>query len=146
MLKENGTLVALFILVFVILGLFWWFDRQGQSLIPALLTSTPSSTPKDEIDETAIKDALLKNHNQSQDRINLVVLKIEGNFAQGIATFSGDERVWPWLAHQKEAGGDWILVHDGQGLPVCQELTEFNFPSGFAGQCWDQDKGLVVAY
>ena len=144
MLKENGTLVALFVLVFVLLGLFWWFDRQGQSLVPALLTSTPSPAPENGIDEAAIKNALLKNYNQPQDRINLLVLEIQDRFAQGTASFFPDERVWLWLAHQEEPSGDWLLVHDGQGLASCQKLAKVNFPASLASQCWDQDAGLIV--
>ena len=144
MLKENGTLVALFILIFVLLGLFWWFDRQGQSLIPALLTSTPSPVPENGIDETAIKNAILKNYNQPQDRINLLVLEAQDRFAQGIVSFFPDDRVWLWLAHQEELSGDWLLIHDGQGLPSCQKLAKISFPASLASQCWDQDAGLIV--
>lgn len=144
MLKENGTLIALFILVFVLLGLFWWFDRQGQSLVPALPTSTPSPAPENGIDETAIKNALLKNYNQSQDRINLLVLETQGRFAQGIVSFFPDERVWLWLAYREDDQQGWLLVHDGQGLPSCQKLAEISFPASLASQCWDQDAGIIV--
>lgn len=141
-MKENGVLVALFVLVFLILGFFWWFNRQGDNFAPISLRNAVDSPELGvEFDQTAIKNALLKNHNQSQDKINLSSWEIEGNYARGSVSFSGDDRVWLWLARQSEK---WQLVHDGQGLPSCQVLTETNFPNNLARECWDEEKQLVV--
>ncbi|MGI6278734.1 MAG: hypothetical protein ACOYJ8_02950 [Patescibacteria group bacterium] len=144
MLKENGTLVALFVLVFLILGLFWWFDQQDQSLMSGLLTSSLSPTPKETINQEAIKIALVKNYNQPEGKLTIKVLEVKGSFARGTVKIASDDQVWLWLAYQDQSLQDWVLIHDGQGLADCQKLTEISFPVNFVGQCWDKDKGAVV--
>lgn len=141
MLKENGTLIALFVLVFVILALFWWFDQQGQTLAPQPLAS-PSPSPV-AIDKEALKNDLLKRYNQPADSINLAVTEVREGFARGIARFVSDSRVWLWLAYQEKNSGNWRLVHDGQGLPVCQSLVEVDFPVDLADQCWDSQAEAI---
>ncbi len=144
MLKENGTLIALFVLVFLILGLFWWFDQQNQSLMPGLLTSSLSPTPKETINQEAIKAALVKNYNQPEGKLIVKVAEVGDLFARGTVKIASDDRVWLWLAYQDQSLQDWVLVHDGQGLADCQKLTEINFPVNFAGQCWDEDKETII--
>ncbi len=144
MLKENRTLIALFALVFLILGLFWWFDQQNQSLIPESLTSSSSPTPEETINQEAIKAALVKNYNQPEGKLIIEAVEVRGSFARGIVKIAPDDRVWLWLAHRDQSLQDWVLVHDGQGLVDCQKLTEINFPVNFAGQCWDEDKETII--
>jgi hypothetical protein len=144
MLKENGTLIALFVLVFLMLGLFWWFDQQNQSPIPRLLTSSLSPTPEKPINKEAIRAALIKNYNQSEEKLIIKVSEVKGLFARGTVKTTSSDQVWLWLAYQDQSLPDWVLVHDGQGLPDCQKLAEISFPVNFVGQCWDEDKEAVV--
>lgn len=141
MLKENGTLITLFVLVFVMLALFWWFGQQGQTLTPQPLAS-PSPSPIT-IDKEALKNDLLKSYNKSADSINLVVTEVQGDFARGTVRFASDSRVWLWLAYREKDSKDWRLVHDGQGLPVCQSLAKVDFPTDLAGQCWDSQAEAI---
>ncbi|MDD3679314.1 MAG: hypothetical protein PHX72_00405 [Candidatus Shapirobacteria bacterium] len=143
MMKENGTLITLFVLVFLILGIFWWLNRQGEDLTPTLLTTT-SSTPAVETDETAIKNDLLKNYNQSQDKMEFNLLEVVNNYARGLVSFSEDSRVWLWLAYREQESEQWRILHDGQGLVGCQVLEQADFPSSLAAECWDQERNQLV--
>ncbi len=142
MWEENGTLIALFALVFIILGAFWWFNRQGHELGPALPTTT-SPIPSNQIDEIAIRGALIKNYNKPQDDLDCAVLDISGRYARGMATFKNDDRVWLWLAYE-DNDDNWQLVHDGQGLAGCRQLKEINFPNQLANECWDKEIERLV--
>lgn len=137
MWKENSTLIALFASVFIILGIFWWLNQQGSGVIQDL-PKMVSPAPVSQIDESAIKSALVKNYNKPQGDINLAVLEVSGRYAQGVAIFKNDDRVWLWLAYQGD-DGNWQLVHDGQGIADCRRLAEVDFPSRLANQCWNKE-------
>ena len=142
MMKENGTLIALFVLVFIILGAFWWLNRQGYESTSVSLT-TISPTPASQINETAIRDALVKNYNKPQDSLNLVPLEVRGDYARGSVIFKNDDRVWLWLAFEND-DGDWQLVHDGQGIVSCQHLEEVSFPADLARECFSKEENRLI--
>jgi hypothetical protein len=142
MWKENSTLIALFILVFVILGAFWWLNQQDSELgqdLPVMV----SPAPVDQIDEAAVKSVLVKNYNKPQGDIDFTVLEVSGCYARGVATFKNDDRVWLWLAYEG-GDGNWQLVHDGQGVADCRQLAEVDFPPSLAGQCWDSQAKTII--
>lgn len=102
-----------------------------------------SPTPVSQIDEAAVKSILVKNYNKPQGDIDFTVLEVSGRYARGIATFKDDDRVWLWLAYEGD-DSNWQLVHDGQGVANCQRLTEVDFPSSLASQCWNSQTKVII--
>lgn len=46
-----------------------------------------------------------------------------------------------FLAVLIEAG--WIVVHNGEGTPVCSEIEDYNFPLDFVPECYDAEGSLI---
>jgi len=97
-------------------------------------TVTPAPTDESAILIAAIKAALVVKHGPDAESLNVMVSKIEGDYATGGASAQGGGGMW--LA--AKVNGDWKLVWDGNGQINCSDLALYPvFPNDLVSECWD---------
>ena len=110
------------------------------------VTFTPTASPTPSVDEmstikAAVKKALVVEHGDSANELNITVSKISGDFSQGGASASGGGGMW----FAAKVNGDWKLVWDGNGTILCTDLTAYpNFPTSMIPECYDQAGNKTV--
>ena len=142
-------------LIFILLGIVsfgaYYFgtknipNQKEQTLLPTSQSSpAPTqkniiSTPAPIIDEEsilkqAIKNALVVEHGNQANSLNITVSKIKGDYASGGASEQGGGAMW----FAAKINGIWKLVWDGNGVILCSNLTAYPaFPSNLISECWN---------
>lgn len=116
------------------------------SASPTEETSIPSTTPSPSVDETAVlitavKNALVAEHGNDANALNITVSKIEGDYASGDASAQGGGGMW----FAAKVNGTWKLVWDGNGSIQCSSLAAYpNFPNSMIPECWNDKTQAVV--
>ncbi len=146
-----GKISLIFILLGVVsFGAYYFgtknIPNQNKQTPPP--TSQPSSTPTQEViistptpivDEGSIlkqtiKNALVVEHGNQANSLNITVSKIEGGYASGGASEQGGGAMW----FAAKINGIWKLVWDGNGVILCSNLTAYPaFPSNLISECWN---------
>ncbi|MFA6081178.1 MAG: hypothetical protein WC741_02110 [Patescibacteria group bacterium] len=75
--------------------------------------------------KTIIKQLLVGIHGQTANNLVITVSKQTEDFARGGATEQGGGGMW--LAAKQN--GKWTIVWEGNGIPDCQFIKSFQFPS-----------------
>lgn len=141
--------------------LFWLYQEKVVKKPTALITPTPTELPKMAVFTTAplpsditnipekkesdidlLKQAMAKKHNKSLADVDLSINKNTGVYAIGSVKFQGDVGGGWWLAAQK--GSEWVIVADGNGTVMCQDIAPYNFPTDMVPECWDTVNNKLI--
>ncbi|MBI3161897.1 MAG: hypothetical protein HYZ23_05280 [Chloroflexi bacterium] len=93
-------------------------------------------------DEQAIKQALLAQLGWSESQLQFTLSASDGRVAYGSVVQAGAMEGAAWYA-AKDSSGRWIIIHVGQGWPLCRAIQPYNFPVNFLSHCED-DSGNVI--
>ena len=112
----------------------WQIVADGQAMpdceIVAQYGFPPAMVPEcqgSSLDVNAIKAALAKHLGVSLDGITVIIEEYTGTHARG-----GVENGY-FLAAQVD--GEWQIVADGQAMPDCQVVAQYNFPQWMVPEC-----------
>lgn len=118
--------------------------------IPAtsdVVSQTPLATSATQaVDEniaiaSAIKVDLLAEHGSGAETLTVTISKIEGDYAEGMASAQGGGGQW----YGAKVANDWKLVWDGNGQISCTNLAGYpGFPKDMIPECWDPANQIVV--
>lgn len=168
--NQSGILsILVAILIFVnllVLGVFgYWFYQEKMvnksttspspisSIIPQVEpTSVPSvepgplvslaPSPKTKSDLEQIKEAFAKKYSKSITEVKVTISKNIGTYANGGVQFEGEIGGGWWLAYND--GSQWIIVADGNGSVMCEDIKAYNFPSDMVPECWDEVNDKLI--
>lgn len=159
--KKNVTIVVLLLfLVAVVSGgaVYLWQqssnNNEATSESVAAQDASEEAEPKDtEIskqseqqvqisDEEAITKAMATRHNRPVNEVDLTVNKNTGNHASGLVKFDGDISGGWWLAAKDN--GEWVVVADGNGTVLCDDIDSYNFPTDMVPECWDETTQTLI--
>ncbi len=108
-------------------------------------TTTTQTVDTDEGMETlenAIKKAFAEKYDKQTSEINLEINKETSTHAQGVVRFAGEISGGWWLATKEE--GEWVLVADGNGTVMCEDIEPYNFPTEMVPECWNQTTRKMI--
>lgn len=110
-------------------------------------TSNSQNTPSEpqqpvKTDEQLITEAIAAKHNKPVADTDLTVNANDGQHAQGLVKFAGEVAGGWWLA--AKSSGDWIIVADGNGVVMCDDIAPYNFPTSMVPECYDASAGQTV--
>ncbi|MFC1710178.1 hypothetical protein ACFL0F_00765 [Patescibacteria group bacterium] len=106
---------------------------------------SPSPTPESgEVvsDEVMIKAAMAQKHGKGVEEVNLSVGDMSGIYASGVVSFAGEIGGGWWLA--VKSGDEWIIVADGNGTVMCNDIDPYNFPISMVPECWDDATQTLI--
>lgn len=103
-------------------------------------TAVPTAKPVDETQ--SIINAVYKKFNSDEEKLDVSVNKIMGDYATGNVKEKTSEVGGGYFLAAK-AGGKWIVVYDGQSTPTCQQLVSYNFPSTMVPECLGEGGKLI---
>lgn len=148
-----GIVVVLFLLV---VGLFWYSARPavapGREGLEDLVGPTPQSE-EDLVDDSFEQDAetvglkvaelLAEKFEKELEDVTIRVRQETRDHAMGLVTFKDEMSGGWWLAARED--GDWILVADGNGSIICQDIEPYDFPKEMVAECYDQETKRMIA-
>lgn len=164
----NAKMMVLVVLIVAFIGVGGYYFARKTNIIPGMplapsthATPPPPQTPLDVIpsvspfvssvvsptgDEkatliAAVKAALVAEHGSASASLNVTVSKLEGNYAQGMASEQGGGGLW--LA--AKVNGTWKLVWDGNGTISCATVNPYNFPTTLVPECYNDATQKTVA-
>lgn len=103
-------------------------------------TDIPPSQPLS--DEQSIKQALTAQLGWSESQMDFTLTASDGSAAYGTIKQKGQDGGAAWFA-AKDASGKWVILHVGQGWPLCRAIQPYNFPVSYIPSCED-DSGTVI--
>jgi len=166
---ERLIIIVLIFLLFLAIGIGIWaifrptFILTGPSPSPSLLPEVVSPTQKPELeatvspspslspspvgeatesDEVLIKEAIAEKHGKSVSEANLSIGENDGIYATGVVSFAGEIAGGWWLA--AKTSGEWVIVADGNGTVLCDDIKDYNFPISMVEECWDEATQQLV--
>lgn len=153
--RKFFLIVGLFLVVVAIIGggALWWPTRTKISSIESTSASTPTAVPAPEatvsVDEgeeksalQQIKEAFAEKYNKSVEEVDLTIDNNTGTHANGLVRFAGEVGGGWWLSFKETSG--WIIVADGNGSVLCEDVEDYNFPVDIVPECWDQPTGKLI--
>lgn len=142
----KNILIIVLILALVAIGAYLLGSKYRivpvttPSPAPAIMATpgaSPTAVPAANEEDTliaAIKAALIAEHGSDAASLKISVSKIEGLYAEGMASSTGGGGMW----FAAKVGGNWKLVWDGNGTIDCSVLTPYpNFPTDMIPECWN---------
>lgn len=121
-------------------------SAQQTQFAQALPTSTPAQASQAVTptlsDEEALRLALLAYLGWQENELIFSIGQIQNNLARGGVKRAGEEHGAGWFAG-KQADGTWVIVHVGQGIPYCADISAFPFPTDWISHCMDTSGNAV---
>ena len=151
---------VILVLIFLIGGgVLYWSMKSGSSLAESSPLPTPlmspeatfepvaSPAPTASIKETKsdleqIKEAFAEKYNKPLSDVNVTISDNTGTYAKGGVSFAGETGGGWWLAYNDSSG--WIIVADGNGTVMCEEIEPYNFPVDLVPECWNEATSELI--
>ncbi len=96
-----------------------------------------SEQSEEEQIKAALIDAFKTKFNTSENKFNIRITKVLGNFAEGGIDFVDELGGGMWFAAKTNKG--WELAYDGNGIITCDVVTKYNFPKEMIPGCIDTE-------
>lgn len=133
MYKNHKVLIIILMILICSLLLALQSPKIVSASNPFPLQTTPN--PNDDIE---LKNALAAHLNSNINNLSINILENTGFHARG----SVDNGYF--IA--AKVNGIWQIVADGQAMPDCQALIQYNFPSGMIPECPNLDTGTQIQF
>jgi hypothetical protein len=112
-----------------------------QSGVPVVSNEVAPEVDETSIVKAAMRDALIAKHGTQSATLNIIVSKIEGNYAQGGASAQGGGAMW----FAAKTSGVWKLVWDGNGQINCSDIAPYpDLPISMIPECWNESTSKIV--
>ena len=153
-------IIAIILLIAAIFGggFLWWSMRAGTPTVEPTTRPTPVATPEimpspapeetpiteeeTESDLVQIKEAFAEKYNRSVGEIDATIDNNTGTYANGLIRFAGEIGGGWWLAYN--SGDGWIIVADGNGSVLCDDIEGYDFPTDMVPECWDEATNTLI--
>jgi len=157
----NNKLILIIAIVLLIAaiaggGFLWWSMRAGVPSVEPTARPTPVASPEimpspevtpTEEEETKtdleqIKEAFAEKYNRSIDEVNATIDNNTGTYANGLIRFAGEISGGWWLGYNGDEG--WIIVADGNGSVMCEDIEGYDFSVDMVPECWDEATSTLI--
>ena len=105
------------------------------SVLPTAATETQS-------DLEGIQGAFAEKYNKPITDVTVTIEQNTGTYAKGGVKFAGEIGGGWWLAYND--GTDWVIVADGNGTVMCDDLEGYDFPTDMVPECWDETTSELI--
>lgn len=155
---NKSTLIIAVILVLAAIfggGFLWWSMRTGVPSVKPTVEPTPIASPEvmptpEEtpiVEETKsdleqIKEAFAEKYNRSVEEVDASIDNNTGTYANGLVRFAGEIGGGWWLAYNN--GDGWIIVADGNGSVLCDDIESYDFPTDMVPECWNEATSTLI--
>ena len=102
----------------------------------------PTATTETRSDLERIKEAFAEKYNKSIADVTVTIGQNTGTYANGGVKFAGETGGGWWLAYND--GSDWLIVADGNGTVMCDDLEGYDFPTDMVPECWDETTSELI--
>lgn len=168
---NKGLLVTLVALVSVLIlisgGLLFWlisnkidFPKQN----PLSVTPTPTLAPSVNLETTVIptqaitpsvtqlpvksdlqqiKEAFAQKYNKPLADVDVGINDNSKPYMSGNIIFAGEISGGWFLAYYNNSN-NWIIVADGNGTVMCDDIDPYNFPTSMVPECWDEANSQLI--
>jgi len=149
---------ALLIIAAIVAGgfLIWSMRSETPGVEPSLspevvaspvASSIPSQKPiiapeKAKSDLEQIKEAFAQKYSKSVADVTVTIGENNGTYAKGGVKFAGEISGGWWLAYND--GTNWLIVADGNGTVMCDDLEGYDFPTSMVPECWDEATSELI--
>jgi hypothetical protein len=89
-----------------------------------------------------IREAFAQKYSKSIADVTVTIEQNTGTYAKGGVKFAGEIGGGWWLAYDN--GTDWLIVTDGNGTVMCDDLEGYNFPTDMVPECWDEATSELI--
>ena len=150
-----SIVIVILVMGLVVGGLMFYFKQnfmgtmptftQGPEQTPVAVQETQEPlatifpTPGGEAtvsDEELIIQAMAQRHSRPIADVNLTMSDNDGSYAKGGVIFAGDIGGAWWLA--AKVSDEWVIVADGNGTVMCDDVAAYSFPVSMVPECWDE--------
>ncbi|MBU3956680.1 hypothetical protein KKI19_00140 [Patescibacteria group bacterium] len=156
----NKNIILLFAVVLLIVAIasgvyLWWSMKSGAPSVEPTVEPTPIASPEvmptpeetpivEEIksDLEQIKEAFAEKYNRSVEEVDASIDNNTGTYANGLVRFAGEIGGGWWLAYNN--GDGWIIVADGNGSVLCDDIEGYDFPTDMVPECWDEATSTLI--
>lgn len=113
--------------------------------VPATPTSAPppSAIPTTLTDEELIRQALLAKTGWTDAELDFSMGNNTGTVANGSLKKVGEMSGAAWFAG-KDSAGNWVIAYIGQGIPECNTIQGFPFPTDWISHCVDANDNVIA--
>lgn len=155
---NKSTLIIAVILVLAAIfggGFLWWSMKTGAPAVEPTVEPTPIASPEvmptpEEtpiVEETKsdleqIKEAFAEKYNRSVEEVDASIDNNTGTYANGLVRFAGEIGGGWWLAYNN--GDGWIIVADGNGSVLCDDIESYDFPTDMVPECWNEATSTLI--
>ncbi|HUV42656.1 MAG TPA: hypothetical protein VMY36_01985 [Patescibacteria group bacterium] len=112
------------------------------TLEPVALPAPTASTKATKSDLEQIKEAFAEEYSKPLNDVNVTMSDNTGTYAKGGVSFAGEIGGGWWLAYND--GSDWIIVADGNGTVMCEEIEPYYFPVDMVPECWNEATSELI--
>lgn len=151
-------IIAIILLIVAIFGggFLWWTIKSGAPAVEPTAEPMPIASPEvvlspepipTEEEETKsdleqIKEAFAEKYNRSVEEVDASIDNNTGTYANGLVRFAGEIGGGWWLAYNN--GDGWIIVADGNGSVMCEDIEGYDFPTDMVPECWDEATSKLI--
>lgn len=151
-------IIGLILVVLALIGggFLWWSMKPNAPVIEPSISPTPVSSPEviptpeetpseeegTKSDLEQIREAFAEKYNRSVSEVDATIDNNTGTHANGLVRFAGEIGGGWWLAYNDGTG--WIIVADGNGSVLCDDIEGYNFPTNMVPECWDEATNTLI--
>lgn len=151
------AITAIILLLIAGAGLFWFYQTKialpanqptatptPEEISPSPTTIPVTPTEGEEIsDLEQIRQAFADKYNKPLADVSVVVENNDNEYANGGVRFEGEIGGGWWLAAKVD--GEWVIVADGNGSVLCEDIKNYNFPTSMVPECWDEATNKLIS-
>ncbi len=164
---NKGLLVTLVALVSVLIlisgGLLFWlltnkvdFANKASLSVSPTPTLIPTVNPQTTVvpiqtispsqvksDLQQIKEAFAQKYSKDLAKVNVTIKDNSKPHMSGGVSFAGEIGGGWFLAYYNNSD-NWIIVADGNGTVMCDDIEPYNFPTNMVPECWDEATSKLI--
>lgn len=110
-----------------------------EPVVTATVTSTPTPTIADSV---LLRAAVLAKSGIPEAKFEYAVGSNSGVMARGSVRHTDDQGGAAWFAGK--LNGVWKVSYIGQGVPLCAEIADFNYPTSWLSHCLNAQGDTVA--
>lgn len=112
-----------------------------EPLVTATVTATPTASPT-VADSVLLRAAVLAKSGIPEAKFEFSIGSNSGVMARGSVRHTDDMGGAAWFAGK--LNGVWKVSYIGQGVPLCAEIADFNYPTSWLSHCVNAQGNTVA--
>lgn len=112
-------------------------DGLGQQDVQEQTEEEPAEVEEAEDQTMLIKQAFSDKYGNPVNEVSVEISSSTDTHMRGVVKIGPPGTISGGMFLAAKVNGEWMIVHDGQGVYTCAEVAPFNFPEEMINDCYE---------